>query len=71
MARCMGASVTIGRMNLAASILVIISAVIHASWNHLSKKRGATAANFFLAVFSSGILMLPILFFYWDVIAEA
>lgn len=51
-------------MNLAAAVLVVISALIHAFWNYISKKRGATAAYFFLAVLSSGLLLSPILYFY-------
>jgi drug/metabolite transporter (DMT)-like permease len=57
-------------MNLAAILLVIFSAVIHAFWNYTSKKRGATAAYFFLAVLASGMLLSPILYFYRDVIGQ-
>ena len=46
-------------MSITAIILVVVSAVIHAAWNLLSKKRHPGAAFFLLASLTGTIMLLP------------
>ncbi len=51
-------------MTLTAAILLLISAVSHAGWNYLSKKKHPTAAFFFVANTIGVIFIFPILLYY-------
>lgn len=46
--------------------LVLLSSVIHAGWNLLSKKDNSSISYFFVGNIAAGIIFSPILFFYYD-----
>ncbi|KMV28949.1 multidrug transporter [Photobacterium swingsii] len=48
-------------MSIFAFVLVVVSAIIHASWNLLGKSRTPTPAFFGLASLGAGSLLLPVL----------
>jgi drug/metabolite transporter (DMT)-like permease len=53
-------------MSTFAIFLIIISAVLHAGWNLVSKKEIPTTAYFFLAHFFGSLLFLPMVFIHWQ-----
>ena len=53
-------------MSPVAGILLILSAITHAGWNFISKKQYPTLAFYFMANNVGVLLVLPILFPYWD-----
>ena len=55
-------------MAVTAIILVVISAVLHAGWNLLSKYRHPTASFFLLANLAGAVLLLPVLILSADVL---
>jgi drug/metabolite transporter (DMT)-like permease len=55
-------------MTITATILLIVSAFTHAGWNLVSKKEYPTQAFYLLANTIGVICILPILFFYRDII---
>jgi len=56
-------------MSPVAGILLILSAITHAGWNFISKKQYPTLAFYFMANNVGVLLVLPILFPYWDKIS--
>ncbi|MFT7456010.1 MAG: phosphonate utilization associated putative membrane protein [Marinobacter maritimus] len=56
-------------MSVAAIILVVISALLHASWNIIGKSnKGSVQAFFFMSTFCSALLLSPyLLWFYFQV----
>jgi drug/metabolite transporter (DMT)-like permease len=57
-------------MSILAIILVIISAVMHAGWNLLSKRQHPSSAFFLVASFTGALLLSPVLLLHWDTIAH-
>jgi phosphonate utilization associated putative membrane protein len=55
-------------MSVAAIILVILSALLHASWNIIGKSnKGSVFAFFFMVALSAALMLLPYLvWFYWQ-----
>jgi len=53
-------------MSPVAGILLILSAVTHAGWNFISKKHHPTLAFYLMANNVGVLLVLPILFPFWD-----
>lgn len=51
-------------MSLVAVILISISAIGHALWNLLSKKRNPSIAFFLFSLFGAGIFLSPVLIYY-------
>jgi drug/metabolite transporter (DMT)-like permease len=58
-------------MSSLAIVLLVISAVIHASWNAASKHRTPSAAFFLVSGVSSCILLLPLLWLQRETLAAA
>lgn len=56
-------------MSPTAVLLLIVSAVLHASWNLLSKRRHPSASYFLLANIVGGILLLPVVAPHADALA--
>ena len=56
-------------MSPVAGILLILSAFTHAGWNFISKKQHPTLAFYLMANNVGVLLVLPILFPYWDKIS--
>lgn len=48
-------------MSVFALVLVVLSAIIHASWNLLGKSRTPTPAFFCVASIGAGVLLLPVM----------
>ncbi|OLQ78171.1 hypothetical protein BIT28_23640 [Photobacterium proteolyticum] len=55
-------------MSVFALVLVVLSAVIHASWNLLGKSRTPTPAFFCVASLGAGLLLVPVI---WVVLTSA
>lgn len=55
-------------MSVFAFVLVVLSAVIHASWNLLGKSRTPTPAFFCVASLGAGVLLVPVI---WVVLTSA
>jgi len=53
-------------MTSTAIILIILSAILHAGWNLLSKRRHPTASFFLLANGVGSLLLAPVLFLYGE-----
>lgn len=53
-------------MSVIAAILLLISAFTHAGWNFISKKEHPTLAFYLVANTIGVIIILPILFLYWN-----
>ena len=52
-------------MSIIAAILLVISAVTHAAWNFISKKKHPTQAFYLVSNTFGVICALPILLYYW------
>lgn len=57
-------------MSLLAIFLIILSAIIHAAWNLLSKSQTPSAAFFLIACLSGVLLLSPALVIYFDTIPK-
>ena len=53
-------------MSTISIALVLLSSVIHAGWNLISKKDNSSISYFFVGNIAAGIIFSPILFFYYD-----
>ncbi|MCG8617680.1 MAG: EamA family transporter [Desulfobacterales bacterium] len=53
-------------MTLAAILLLVISAAMHASWNFISKKNSPTGAFLLVANTLGCLIFLPFVFLFWD-----
>ena len=58
-------------MSLSAMLLVLLSAVLHAGWNLASKRQRPVAGFFLIASLTSGLLLLPLLYFKGDPLLSA
>lgn len=56
-------------MSLTAIFIVLLSALTHASWNLFGKSVSPSGAFFWHSTFWGGLLSLPVLLWYWDVLS--
>ncbi|MAG37373.1 MAG: hypothetical protein CL878_14155 [Dehalococcoidia bacterium] len=57
-------------MSLSATVLVLLSAVLHATWNLVSKRQQPSAAFYLVASAAAGLLCLPLLGASWANLAR-
>ena len=57
-----------GPLTPLAIVLLVASAVLHASWNLISKRNSPTASFFLIANTAGGLLLLPVLLWHGDVL---
>jgi drug/metabolite transporter (DMT)-like permease len=57
-------------MTPSAIVLVLLSAVLHASWNTFSKRSGSSPALFFVIAFFGALLTLPVVAWHWAYLPE-
>ena len=60
---------TIPDMTSIAVILICISAVAHALWNLVGKRRSATLTFYLIANLAIGVLLIPVLITHWRLLA--
>ena len=53
-----------------AALLIMTSALMHASWNFVSKRNNPSLAFFFIAAASAALVALPVLFFHGRVLTS-
>ena len=54
-------------MSILAIFLILISAILHAGWNLVSKKEVPTTSYFFLAHFFGSLMLLPMVLIHWRI----
>ncbi|MDH3293044.1 MAG: hypothetical protein OER95_01830 [Acidimicrobiia bacterium] len=57
-------------MTWTAAVLIAISAVLHAGWNFVSKRRSPTLGFFSIAAVSAAVVMLPVLIAHRHLVAD-